>query len=73
MSAANRFGALTHIVGWVKRDAGMIFVGFACPDAPLKFEITTKLVNPTILFADHRLNPTYDLSSWHRKWIPPLC
>ena len=73
MSAANRFGALAHIVGWVKRDAGIIFVGFACPDAPQKFEIATKLVNPTKSVADHRLNPTYDLSSLHRKWIPPLC
>jgi hypothetical protein len=31
---ANRFAALAHIVGWVKRDAGTIFVGFAYLNLP---------------------------------------
>jgi hypothetical protein len=55
------FTALTHIVGWVKRDVGTIYVGFAYLDAPPKFDIATKIANPTILVADRRLNPTYDL------------
>jgi hypothetical protein len=49
------------MVGWVKRDVGTIFVGFAYLNAPQKFEIATKLANPTRLVADFRLNPTYDL------------
>ncbi len=50
---------LAHIVGWVKRDVGTIYVGFAYLDAPQEFEITTKLANPTRLRAVRRLNPTY--------------
>ncbi len=49
------------IVGWVKRDIGTIFVGFADLNTPQQFEIETKLANPTCLIADPRLNPTYDL------------
>jgi len=55
------FAALAHIVGWVKRDVGTIYVGFAYLNAPQKFEIATEIVNPTRLVADPRLNPTYDL------------
>ena len=51
-----------HIVGWVKRDVGTIYVGFAYLNAPQKFEIAPKLANPTRLAAYRRLNPTYDLS-----------
>jgi hypothetical protein len=49
-----------RLVGWVKRDVGTIYVGFAYLNASQKFELATKLVNPTILVADRRLNPTYD-------------
>ena len=56
------FALLAHRVGWVKRDAGKIYVGFASLVAPQKFEIATKLENPTRLIANCRLNPTYDLS-----------
>ena len=56
------FAALAHIVGWVKRDTSAIYVGFAYLREPQKFEIASKLANPTILVADRRLNPTYDLS-----------
>ena len=66
------FAALAHIVGWVKRDAGTIYVGFAYLNAPKKFEIATKLANPTRLVADRRLNPTYDLSFRPTKWILPI-
>ena len=48
------------IEGWVKRDIGTIYVGFAYLNASQQFELATKLVNPTILVADRRLNPTYD-------------
>ena len=51
-----------YIVGWVKRDVGTIYVGFAYLNAPQKFEIATKLANPTRLVADRWLNPTYNLS-----------
>ena len=57
------FAALANIVGWVKRDLGTIYVGFAYLNAPQKSEIVTKLANPTRLVADRRLNPTYTLSS----------
>jgi hypothetical protein len=50
-----------YLVGWVKRDVGTIYVGFAYLNATQKFEIATKLANPTKLVADRRLNPTYDL------------
>ena len=66
------FAVLAHRVGWVKRDVGTIYVGFAYLKAPQKFEIATKLANPTRLVADRRLNPTYDLSFRLSKWIPPL-
>ncbi len=69
---AIRFAALAHIVGWVKRDTGTIFVGFAYLNVPQQFEIESKLVNPTRSVANHRLNPTYDLSFRNTKWIPPL-
>jgi hypothetical protein len=49
-----------HIVGWVLRDVGAIYVGFAYPDEFQQFEIATKLANPTRLVANRRLNPTYD-------------
>ena len=52
----------TSIVGWVKRDAGTIYVGFAYLNEPQQLEIETKLANPTGLVADCQLNPTYDLS-----------
>ena len=41
--------ALAHIVGWVERDVGTIYVGFADLKAPPKFEIETKVTNPTRL------------------------
>ncbi len=64
------FATHTHIVGWVKRDVGTIYVGFAYLNTPQQFDIATKLANPTRLVADRRLNPTYDLSLSHTKWIP---
>jgi hypothetical protein len=66
------FAAFGHIVGWVKRDVGIIYVGFAYLDAPQKSEIATKLANPTILVAIRRLNPTYDLAFKPTKWIAPF-
>ncbi len=54
------FSALVHIVGWVKRDADSIYVGFAYLNASQNLEIATKLANPTRLIANRRLNPTYD-------------
>jgi hypothetical protein len=60
------FAALAHIVGWVKRNAGTIYVGFAYLIAPQKFEIAAKLANPTRLVADLRLNPTY---LYNRSWF----
>ncbi len=50
------------VVGWVKRNTGTISVGFAYFVAPQPSEIESKLANPTRFVADHRLNPTYDLS-----------
>jgi len=61
--------ALAYIVGWVKRDVDTIYVGFAYLNAPQKFEIATKLANPTRLVADRRLNPTYDLPFGPTEWI----
>jgi hypothetical protein len=66
------FAALAHIVGWVKRYVGAIYVGFAYLNAPQKSEITTKLANPTKLVEDRRLNPTYDLSFRPTEWIAPF-
>jgi hypothetical protein len=66
------FAALAHIVGWVKRDIGIIYVGFAYLNALQKFEIATKLANPTRLVIYRRLNPTYDLAFRPTKWIPPF-
>jgi hypothetical protein len=63
---------IRSIIGWVKRDVGTIYVGFAYLDTPQKFEIATKLANPTRLVAGRRLNPTYNLSFRPTKWIPPL-
>ena len=54
--------ALALIVGWVKRNVSTVYVGFAYLNAPQKFEIATKLANPTRLVADRQLNPTYDLA-----------
>ena len=54
--------AFRHKVGWVKRDVGTIYVGFAYFCASQKFEIATKLANPTNLIVDRWLNPTYDPS-----------
>ena len=66
------FAALAHIVGWVKRDVGTIYVWFAYFNVPQQSEIASKLANPTRSVADHRLNPTYDLSFRPIKWIPPF-
>jgi hypothetical protein len=38
---------IRSIVGWVKREVGTIYVGFAYLNTPQKFEIATKLANPT--------------------------
>jgi hypothetical protein len=65
-----RFAAHAHIVGWVKRDTGTIFVGFAYLNVLQQSEVASKLANPTRSVADHRLNPTYDLPFWPTKWIP---
>jgi hypothetical protein len=37
-----RFAALAHIVGWVKRDFGTIFVGFAYLNASPQSEVASK-------------------------------
>ena len=60
-----------YLVGWVKRDVGTIYVGFAYLNAPQQSEMAAKLANPTKLVTDRRLNPTYDLSFRPTKWIPP--
>jgi hypothetical protein len=65
------FNAIAHIVGWVKRDIGSIYVGFAYLNTPQKFKIATRLANPTRLVSNRRLHPTYDLSLRPTKWIPP--
>ena len=67
---AIRIAALAHIVGWVKRDTGTIFVGFAYLNVPQQSEITSSLANPTRSVADPRLNPTYHLSFSPAKWVP---
>ena len=69
---AIRIAAVGHIVGWVKRDTGTIFVGFAYLNVPQQSEIASRLANPTRSVADHRLNPTYDLSFRSTKWVPLL-
>ena len=69
---AIRIAAVGHIVGWVKRDTGTIFVGFAYLNVPQQSEIASRLANPTRSVADHRLNPTYDLSFRLTKWVPLL-
>ncbi len=69
---AIRFAAFAHIVGWVKRNTGTIFVGFAYLNVPPHSEIALELANPTRSVADHRLNPTYDLPFRPTKWIPPF-
>ncbi len=66
------FACLAHIVGWVKRDVGTIYVGFAYFNVPQQSEIASKLANPTRSVAEHRLNPTYDLSFRPIKWIHPF-
>ena len=72
MKRAIRFTAFAHIVGWVKRDIGTLFVGFAYLNGPQQSEVASKLANPTRSVADHRLNPAYDLSFRPTKWIPPF-
>ncbi len=47
-----RFAAHAHIVGWVKRDTGTIFVGFAYLNVLQQSEVASKLANPTRLVAD---------------------
>ena len=64
------FVALAHLVGWVERDIGKIYVGFAYLNAPQKFEIATKLANPTRLVADRRLNSTTISRSVPRSEYP---
>jgi hypothetical protein len=44
--------------GWVKRDIGTIYVGFAYLIAPQKFEIETKLANLSRLVVTLWFNPT---------------
>jgi hypothetical protein len=61
INAGIHFVAFAHIVGWVKRDIGTIYVGFAFLNAPQKLKTPTKIANPTKLVANRRLNPTYDL------------
>jgi len=61
---------MLSVVGWVKRDTGTIFVGFACLNEPQHSAEAFNIVNPTRSVANHRLNPTYDLSFRHTKWIP---
>jgi hypothetical protein len=61
INAGIHFVAFAHIVGWVKRDIGTIYVGFAYLNAPQKLKTPTKIANPTKLVANQRLNPTYDL------------
>jgi hypothetical protein len=46
------------IEGWVKRDTGTIFVGFAYLGALQQSERASKLANPTKSIADHRLSQT---------------
>ena len=62
-------GVLLPTVGWVKRDKGSIFVGFAYFNYLQNFEIVTELANPTSLVADRRLNPTHHVSFRTAKWI----
>jgi len=52
--------ALAQIVGWVKRDNGINFVGFAVLNVPQQSTLESKIANPTRSIADHRLNPTYE-------------
>jgi len=78
---AIRIAALAHIVGWVKRDTGTFFVGFAYPNVPQQSETASRLANPTRSAADHRLNPTtiyrlglqsgytFYLTFGNNKWI----
>ena len=56
-----RFAAAAHIVGWVKRDIGTTFVGFADLKAPRQSESASISANPTKSIVDFRLNPTYEL------------
>jgi hypothetical protein len=37
-----RHKQIGNVEGWVKRDIGIIYVGFAYLNAPQKFEIATK-------------------------------
>ena len=72
INAGIHFVAFAHILGWVKRDIGTIYVGFAYLNASQQSEIASRLANPTNWVADRRLNPTYDLSLRLRKWTPPI-
>jgi hypothetical protein len=53
--------------------SAQFMLGSPILSAPQKFEIATKLANPTRLVVDRRLNPTYDLSFRPTKWIPYIC
>jgi hypothetical protein len=60
-----------RIVGWVKRDTGTIFVGFAYLDAPQNYDIVTRLANPTRLVEDYGLTqPTILILSYPRYRFP---
>ena len=52
---ANPFAVHAHVVGWVQRVTGTVFIEFADLYIPQQFEIATKLANPTRLIANHRL------------------
>ena len=54
------FATLVPIVGWVERDTGTKFLGFAYLDVPQQSEISSKLANPTGSVADRRLIPTWN-------------
>ena len=51
-------GDIGNEEGWVKRDVGTIYVGFAYLNAPQKFEIEPNLANLARLVVNLRLNPT---------------
>ena len=54
----------------VKQEVRTIYVGFANLIASQQLIIKPKIANPTRLAADHRLNPTYDLSFRSTNWVP---
>ena len=69
---AIRIAALAHIVGWVKRDTGTFFVGFAYLNVPQQSETASRLANPTRSAADHRLNPTFGNNKWINLALVPM-